>query len=98
VWQDVEGAQVATLPHPSGLCREWNDEATREAARTFLRGELLQPDEPVKRKKGSDRLTLREAAEELGTTYGALRVRVHRGTLPVEREGRHVYVRREDVA
>jgi hypothetical protein len=42
---------------------------------------------------GSNRVTVQEAAGLLGITEGAVRARIHRGTLETEREGGTVYVR-----
>jgi len=41
----------------------------------------------------SNRVTVQEAAGLLGITEGAVRARIHRGTLETEREGGTVYVR-----
>jgi hypothetical protein len=36
VWTDEGGVEVAMIPHPSGLNRQYNDEAVRERASEFL--------------------------------------------------------------
>lgn len=36
-WYPYGEAAVATMPHPSGKCREWKDEAEVMRARAFLR-------------------------------------------------------------
>jgi hypothetical protein len=43
--------------------------------------------------KGTNRVTVQEAARALRITEGAVRARIHRGTLETEREGGTVYVR-----
>jgi excisionase family DNA binding protein len=43
--------------------------------------------------EGSNRATVQEAARLLGISEGAVRARIHRGTLETEREGGTVYVR-----
>lgn len=37
-WETVGGADVAVLPHPSGVCRWWNEPENVAAASAFLRG------------------------------------------------------------
>lgn len=36
-WLSVDGRQVAVIPHPSGVCRWWNDPENVARARAFLR-------------------------------------------------------------
>ncbi len=43
--------------------------------------------------EGSNRVTVQEAAHLLGISEGAVRARIHRGTLQTERDGGTVYVR-----
>ena len=43
--------------------------------------------------EGSNHATVQEAARLLGISEGAVRARIHRGTLQTEREGGTVYVR-----
>ncbi len=43
--------------------------------------------------EGSNRVTVQEAARLLRISEGAIRARIHRGTLQTEREGGTVYVR-----
>jgi len=43
--------------------------------------------------EGSNRVTVQEAARLLGISEGAVRARIHRGTLQTERDGGTVYVR-----
>lgn len=43
--------------------------------------------------EGWNRVTVQEAARLLGISEGAVRARIHRGTLETEREGGTVYVR-----
>ena len=43
--------------------------------------------------EGTNRVTVQEAARLLGISEGAVRARVHRGTLETAREGGTVYVR-----
>jgi excisionase family DNA binding protein len=43
--------------------------------------------------EGSNRVTVQEAARLLGISEGAIRARIHRGSLETEREGGTVYVR-----
>jgi len=43
--------------------------------------------------EGSNRATVQEAARMLGISEGAVRARIHRGTLKTERDGGTVYVR-----
>jgi excisionase family DNA binding protein len=43
--------------------------------------------------EGTNRATVQEAARLLGISEGAIRARIHRGTLETEREGGTVYVR-----
>lgn len=43
--------------------------------------------------EGTNRATVQEAARLLGISEGAVRARIHRGTLETEREGGTVYVR-----
>lgn len=40
-------------------------------------------------------LTVREAAEYLGVTQAALRIAIHEGRLPCQRDGRRVLLRRD---
>jgi|SRR5829696_2021095 len=46
--------------------------------------------------EGTNRVTVQEAARVLRITEGAVRARIHRGTLETEREGGTVYVRIND--
>jgi excisionase family DNA binding protein len=46
--------------------------------------------------EGSNRVTVQEAARLLGISEGAVRARIHRGSLETEREGGTVYVRLND--
>lgn len=42
--QDLFGCTLVSLPHPSGLCRAWNEPGARERARALLR--QVAPDVP----------------------------------------------------
>ncbi len=72
-WSITSGGFVgATLPHPSGLSRWWNDPEHEESARSFMRS-LLLPCVYVEGPDGSGKTTLiGELANVLPSRYPAL--------------------------
>lgn len=46
-WRKVRDTMITAIPHPSGLCRAWNDPAMQELGERTMRIALALADDPV---------------------------------------------------